>query len=257
MSQSPQGKAGPKKVKQRARILVVDDDGELRSMLRLGLEDAGFSVAEAATRAALIKHLDDGHGVDLITLDLMLGNENGLLIARQVRSRWNKPIVMITGRGEPIDRVTGLEHGADDYIVKPFHIREVAMRIDTVLHRYALENRATSAPLTPDDERYQFDDVTIDVRRRESLRADGGKLPLTDAEFDILVLFARNHGRVLSRDDLAMLLRGRSWSPLDRTIDGHIARLRKKIERNIAEPRLIKTVWRVGYVFAGEVKRLP
>ena len=170
---------------------------------------------------------------------------------------WNKPIVMITGRSDPIDRVSGLEHGADDYIVKPFHIREVAMRIDTVLHRYALEDRASITAITPDDERYQFDDVTIDVRRRESMRLGGEKLSLTDAEFDILVLFARNHGRVMSRDDLAMLLRGRSWSPLDRTIDGHIARLRKKIERNIAEPRLIKTVWRVGYVFAGEVKRLP
>lgn len=235
---------------------MVEDEAEVRALLRQGLEEAGFFVTEAASRAALMKQLENGHGVDLITLDLMLGNENGLLLARQVRARWNKPIIMITGRADPIDRVSGLEHGADDYIVKPFHIREVAMRIDAVLHRYALEDRASLSGATGDDERYQFDDVIVNVRQREVLRAGGDKLPLTDAEFDILLLFARNPGRVMSRDDLALLLRGRSWSPLDRTIDGHIARLRKKVECDIADPRLIKTVWRVGYVFVGDVKRL-
>ncbi len=247
----------PGKLTRPVHVLVVDDEVSVRTALCQGLSEAGYEVSEAASRASLMNRLDSEPYVDLITLDLMLGNENGLLLARQIRARCNVPIVMITGRSTPIDRVTGLEHGADDYIVKPFHIREVLMRIETVLHRYALEGK-TGVPIGSgaEDERYDIGIGTLDVHKRELGAAAGGTVPLTDAELDILVLFARNPGRVMSRDDLAMLLRGRSWSPLDRTIDGHIARLRKKIEPEIENPRLIKTVWRVGYVFVGDVRRL-
>lgn len=245
------------KLKRPVHILVVDDEASVRAALCQGLREAGYEVSEASSRASLMKRLDGEPRVDLITLDLMLGNENGLLLARQIRSRCNVPIVMITGRSAPIDRVTGLEHGADDYIVKPFHIREVLMRMENVLHRYALEGKtAEPAGSGAEDERYDIGIGTLDVHRRELNSLQGGVVPLTDAELDILVLFTRNPGRVMSRDDLAMLLRGRSWSPLDRTIDGHIARLRKKIEPEIENPRLIKTVWRVGYVFVGDVSRL-
>ena len=240
----------------KKHILIVEDEEAVRKTLSAGLQQAGYAVSEASCRTSLMQRLNDEPRIDLITLDLMLGSENGLLIARQVRAQSNIPIVMITGRSAPIDRVTGLEHGADDYIVKPFHIREVCMRIENVLRRYALEDRAEAAARRQEEERLGLPNATVDVGRREVLDTSGVVMPLTDAEFDILVLFARNPGRVLSRDDLAMLLRGRSWSPLDRTIDGHIARLRKKIEPDAATPTLIKTVWRVGYVFVGEVRRL-
>jgi len=240
-------------------ILVVDDEPQVRTTLRRGLEAEGYSVSEAASKAALLDRLEASPPVSLITLDLTLGDEDGLQLAREIRIRRNLPIIMITGRGTPIDRVTGLEHGADDYIVKPFLIREVLMRVQSVLRRYELEGGASDAEAAVgvEDERYACDAGELDVRRRILTGAGGTKVDLTDAEFDILVLFLRNPGRVLSRDDFALMLKGRRWQPTDRTIDGHIARLRKKIEPRIEDPTIIKTVWRVGYVFAGDARRLP
>jgi DNA-binding response OmpR family regulator len=170
----------------------------------------------------------------------------------------NLPIIMITARAEPIDRVTGLEHGADDYIIKPFHVREVLMRVRSVLRRYELEARLPDVGTdnTTAHEQYRLEVGVLDVRGRSVTASDGAATNLTDAEFDILVLFVRNPGRVMTRDEMTMLLKGRQWLPTERAIDGHIARLRKKIEPDIATPRLIKTVWRVGYVFTGEVRRI-
>lgn len=241
----------------RAHILIVEDEPQLRSALRLGLEAEGYSVSEAGNKAALLERLEQRPAVDLITLDLTLADGDGLGLAREVRARHNVPIVMITGRAEPVDRVTGLEHGADDYIVKPFHIREVLIRIDTVLGRYRRLGASDAPDGAPAAERYAFEAGVLDVQRRALTAADGTPIELTDAEFDILLIFVRNPGRVLSRDDLMVHLKGRHWSPLDRTIDGHIARLRRKIEPHVETPRLLKTVWRVGYVFAGTVERLP
>lgn len=242
-----------------AHILIVDDQAAVRSALRRGLEGEGYSVSEAASKAALLARLERAPEVSLITLDLMLGDENGLLLAREIRAKRNIPIVMITALDQPVDRVKGLEHGADDYIVKPFHIREVLYRIQSVLRRYELERgSAAEAPPSPgssDDERYETDIGKVDVKRRELVSAAGAPVDLTDAEFDILVAFLRNPARVLSRDDLTLMLKGRLRSPNDRTLDGHIARLRKKVEPDIETPRLIKTVWRVGYVYTGAVQR--
>ncbi len=247
----------PNSAKRPIQILIVDDQQIVRSALRSGLESEGFVVSEAANKAALFARLDRQPPVNLITLDVILGEEDGLKLAREVRARRNIPIIMITGLAHPVDRVTGLEHGADDYIVKPFLIREVLMRIHSVLRLYELERRNSEDATGNEvkEEQYECDTGVTDVRRREVRKPDGTLLELTDAEFDILVTFLRNPARVLSRDDLSMMLKGRQWSPTDRTLDGHIARLRKKIELDIQTPRLIKTVWRVGYVFAGDVRR--
>jgi len=240
------------------RILIVDDEPAVRAALRGALEAEGFIVSEVGTVATMLDRLDREPDIGLITLDLLLGDEDGLKLARQVREMRNLPIIMITARAEPIDRVTGLEHGADDYIVKPFHVREVLMRVRSVLRRYELEARLPDVGRdnTTGHERYRLEVGVLDVRSRSMTASDGTATDLTDAEFDILVLFVRNPGRVMTRDEMTMLLKGRQWSPTERAIDGHIARLRKKIEPDIAAPRLIKTVWRVGYVFTGDVQRI-
>lgn len=246
----------PSRSKPSVHILIVDDQPSVRAALRVGLEAEGFQISEAGNKATMMARLERQPPINLITLDLMLGEENGLLLAREVRAKRNIPIVMITALTHPIDRVTGLEHGADDYIVKPFHIREVSMRIHSVLRLYELERSSEANDRGEAEvEIYECDVGITDVRKREVRTRDGEKLDLTDAEFDILLAFLRNPGRVLSRDDLTMMIKGRLWSPTDRTLDGHIARLRKKIEPDIATPRLIKTVWRVGYVFAESVVR--
>jgi two-component system OmpR family response regulator len=240
-------------------ILVVDDEAGVRDVLRRGLEAEGYKVSEAADMAGLLVRLEAEPGVSLITLDLGLADEDGLELARAVRARRNVPIIMITARREPVDRVIGLEHGADDYIVKPFHIREVLYRVASVLRRYELEHRAAGpgkAEEPAESERYAFETGVLDVKRRECVGTDGSPLALTDAEIDLLSVLLRHPARVLSRDELMALLKGQSWSPLDRTIDGHIARLRKKIEPSLEQPRLIKSVRGVGYVFTGEVRRL-
>lgn len=235
-------------------ILVVDDEASVRAVLRAGLEAEGYIVSEAASFPAIERRLAESAPVDLVTLDLGLGGEDGLRLAREIRRRKNVPIVMITARVGPEDRVRGLEQGADDYIVKPFLIREVVLRLASVLRRYELEARAGSAPIA--DERYACGTGSIDAAKREARRSDGSLLPLTDAEFDLLLLMLRRPHRVLSRDEIMALLKRQTWSPMDRTIDGHIARLRKKIEPDAAVPSLIKSVRGVGYVFTGDVRRL-
>lgn len=236
-------------------ILVVDDQESVRSALRAGLEAEGFVVTEAASKEDVVSRLEQQPRVDLVTLDLTLGHEDGLTFIRDIRMRRNVPIVMITARIGPDDRIVGLEHGADDYIVKPFHIREVFLRIKSALRRYYPEDSGETPAESP-GESYECEAGIADVTRRELVSKRGGKVQLTDAEFDILLVFLRNPARVLSRDDLSRFTKGRGWSPQDRTLDGHVARLRKKIEPNLQEPRLIKTVWRVGYVFTGNVSKI-
>jgi two-component system OmpR family response regulator len=244
-------------VESPIRILVVDDEPDIRSILRSGLEKEGYEVSEAGNQAELLQCLEAAP-VDLITLDLDLDGENGLMLAREVRAQHNIPIVMITGKGDVFDRVAGLEQGADDYIVKPFHIREVLMRARSVLRRYELESVAEDVgnSVGVPAERYEFDGCILDVPRRELKAANGEIIDLTDAEFALLLSFLRQPARILSRDELMRVLNGRDWSPEDRTIDGHVARLRRKIDSQSELPRLIKSVRSVGYVFTGDVERL-
>ena len=243
--------------KVTAKILIVDDEEPVRRLLADCLEPEGFDVFEAGTGADMTRVLA-AEQVDLITLDLALAGEDGLRLAREVRAKRNIPIVMITGKSDPIDRVVGLELGADDYITKPFHMREVLARIRAVLRRYQAAMPAPGAASGPREagERYRFDARTLDVARREMQDATGHAIELTTTEFSLLLVFLRAPGRVLSRDQIMDQLKGHDWSPLDRSIDSMVARLRRKIEPENEMPKLIKTVRGVGYVFAGEVERL-
>jgi len=231
---------------QQKTILVIEDDPDVRWVLVSGLTLESFVVIEAADRGAAIKHLEQGR-VDLITLDIGLGQDDGLELAREIRTIANVPILIISGRAGLIDRVRGLEHGADDYVTKPFHIREIVLRVRGLLNRYDdIREDLRSGP-----DAYSFDHATLDLRRRELRRLDGNVIDLTETEIKLLELFLRHPARVLSRDEINTFLRGRDWSPLDRSLDGHVARLRRKIEPLADEPRLIKSVRGVGYVFCG------
>ncbi len=243
--------------KSPIQILVVDDEPIIRLFLRSGLEKEGYEVSEAGNKAELLRCLETAP-IDLITLDLDLGGENGLELVQEVRARRNIPIIMIAGKGDVFDRVAGLEQGADDYIVKPFHIREVLMRARSVLRRYELESVAEDLgnSIVLPAERYKFDGCILDVPRRELKAANGETIDLTDAEFGLLSIFLRQPARILSRDELMRVLNGRNWSPEDRTIDGHVARLRRKIDSRSELPRLIKSVRGVGYVFTADVEPL-
>lgn len=244
------------KGKEDVRILVVDDDPEVRLLLRRCLERESYAVSEAQNGDELFAELKEGQ-VDLITLDLALGGEDGLDLARRIRAKHNVPIIMISGKGDTIDRVVGLELGADDYIAKPFHLREVLARVRAVLRRYegTAPETEDKTPATAKKTCFLFDGWALDTARRE-LVGDGAVLQdLTTAEFNLLEIFVQRPGRVLSRDNIMDFLKGSNWSPLDRTIDNLIARLRKKIEADPNKPRLIKTVRGVGYVFTAEVTR--
>lgn len=244
-------------------ILVVDDEEPVRTLLRECFELEGYKVDEASDGREMDAALARGP-YDLVTLDLNLGGESGLELVRKIRSVCNVPIVMITGKGDTIDRVVGLELGADDYITKPFHLREVLARVRAVLRRYegappqarpATVAAASSLAEPPAGESFQFDGWVLDTGRRE-LRSTAGRVhELTTAEFDMLAMFVQRPNRVLSRDNIMDLMKGQDWSPMDRSIDSLVVRVRKKVESDPAQPRLIKTVRGVGYVFASDVKR--
>jgi DNA-binding response OmpR family regulator len=242
--------------RKAAHILVVDDEPAVRTLLRECFELEGFRVTEAATGKEIVARLSETP-VDLITLDLNLGGENGFDIARQVRATNNVPIVMITGKGDTIDRIVGLELGADDYIAKPFHLREVTARVRAILRRYegATSDTTVRTASASQEPSYIFDNWTLDLGRRE-LRTESGEVRnLTTAEFNMLVMFVKRPHRVLSRDNIMDLLKGHDWSPFDRSIDSLIVRLRKKVETEPDMPRLIKTVRGVGYAFTAEVRK--
>lgn len=245
-------------ISNEAHILVVDDEPEVRLLLRRCFEREKYAVSEAHNGEELFQVLDHGP-VTLITLDLGLGGEDGLELARRVRARHNLPIVMISGKGDTIDRVVGLELGADDYITKPFHLREVLARVRAVLRRYegagdsTAQAAAAAAEKSPDV--IIFEQWVFDTARRELRTPAGAEQELTTAEFNLLDIFVRRPGRVLSRDNIMDLLKGAEWSPVDRTIDNLVARLRKKIEAGPDAPHLIKTVRGIGYIFTGDVRR--
>ncbi|WP_088346434.1 MULTISPECIES: response regulator [Rhodomicrobium] len=237
-----------------ARILIVDDDSEVRLLLRRCFERESYAVSEAQNGDELFAALER-EPVSLITLDLGLGGEDGLALARRVRAAHNLPIVMISGKGDMIDRVVGLELGADDYISKPFHLREVLARVRAVLRRYEGGAADAGGQAAAPAERFRFGDWVLDAGRRELSDGGGAVHELTTAEFNLLDILVRRPGRVISRDNFMDLLKGSDWSPLDRSIDNLIARVRKKIESDPETPRLIKTVRGIGYVFTAEVKR--
>ena len=230
-------------------ILVVDDDPKVRTLLRRFLEGEGFAVYGAKDGAELQACLARQE-ISLITLDLNLGKENGLDLARDIRREHVIPIIMLTGKGDAIDRVVGLEVGADDYLAKPFELRELVARIRAVLRRTTPAGNAA-----PKGQRYTFEGWVLDVSRRSLWRDNGSDQELTTSEFNLLGAFVTRPHQVLSRDEIMDVLKGHDWSPLDRSIDNLVARLRKKIENDPDRPLLIKTVRGVGYTFTADVER--
>ena len=226
-----------------SHLLVVDDDRETRELLSLYLGQQGFEVAVVEDGPAMDTWLAN-HSTDLVILDLMLPGEDGLSIARRLQSEYKLPIVMISARGEELDRIVGLEVGADDYLPKPFNPRELLARIRAVLRR-----SAPSGEAEPQREKsYPFGEFRFDAARRVLYRADT-EVDLSRAEFDLLQVFVERPNRVLSRDLIMDCLSGGERDPYDRSIDVRVTRLRHKIEDDPSEPKLIRTIWGVGYQF--------
>ncbi|MEL6549033.1 MAG: response regulator transcription factor [Pseudomonadota bacterium] len=236
--------------------LIVEDDDKIRRVLRNVLEDDGFAVVEAADADSALDQITGG-ALALVTLDIQLGKDNGLDILRRIRAVSRVPVIMVTGKDDVIDRVLGLEIGADDYISKPFHVREVLARIHAVMRRYEAGADDDPAPANASEEAvtYTVDGLTIIPDRMEMRCRTGEDCRPTTADMALMAVFLERPNRALSRDQLMDLVGGVAWSPLDRTIDNQVARLRKKIERNPAAPALIKTVRGVGYMLAAEVQR--
>ena len=228
-------------------ILIVDDHREIRELVTRALVKEGFRVSSAADGRAMHKVLADGR-IDLILLDLMLPGEDGLSLCRALRAKSDIPIIMLTAKGDEIDRVLGLEMGADDYMPKPFGSRELIARIRAVLRR----GRQNEAPQKAAG-RYGFDRWRLDTAARELTRDDGVTVPLSTGEYDLLMAFVERPQRVLTREQLLDLARGRAAANFDRAIDTQVSRLRKKIERDPADPKIIKTVWGGGYTFTAAV----
>ena len=236
-----------------SHILIVEDDAKVRLLLRRCFESEGFRVSEAGSGAEAMERLAAGT-VDLVTLDLQLPDGDGFAVGREIRSRSAVPIIMVTGKGDTIDRVVGLELGADDYIAKPFQLREVVARVRAVLRRTASGGQhAGGAASSGGDGTLAFEGWILDVPKRELRSATGAVCDLTTSEFDLLKAFATHANRVLSRDQIMDFLRGHDWTPTDRSIDNLVMRLRRKIEVDTDRPRLIKSVRGVGYCFAATV----
>lgn len=232
-------------------ILVVDDNREIRDLLTRLLTKDGLRVSTAPDGRAMRKVLGESR-IDLIVLDLMLPGEDGLTLCRQLRAESAIPVIMLTAKGEEIDRVVGLEMGADDYVAKPFSSRELLARIKAVLRRVqSLPADARSS----EGANFRFAGWTLDMAKRELVSADGVIVPLSTGEYDLLLAFIRHPQRVLSRDQLLDLARGRAATVFDRSIDTQVSRLRRKIEENPKDPEVIKTVWGGGYIFTPSVSR--
>ncbi|MGA8032086.1 MAG: two-component system response regulator OmpR [Casimicrobiaceae bacterium] len=236
------GKSAP------AKILVVDDDVRLRDLLTRYLSEQGFQVAALPDATQLDKKLqrDPPH---LVVLDLMLPGEDGLSVCRRLRGAGESvPIIMLTAKGDDVDRIVGLEMGADDYLPKPFNPRELVARIHAVLRRHG-EHVVPGAP--SGEGRVPFGPHTLDLSAR-TLERDGEVQPLTTGEFSLIKVFVQHPGQPLAREKLMLLARGRDHEVFDRAIDVQVSRLRKLVEADPAAPRYIQTVWGFGYVYVPE-----
>jgi DNA-binding response OmpR family regulator len=240
-----------------ARILVVDDDDAVRAMLREYLEGHGFLVAEAGSGAEMRTRFE-AEAPHIVLLDIRLPGEDGLVLARYLREHHPVGIIMVSASGDVVDRVVGLEVGADDYVAKPFDLRELLARIKSVLRRLqAMEAVGVNgaAQVQPRQaqahaHRQRFGRCEIDLEARRLFELGGGEIAITAMEYDLLKTFLANPNRVLSRDQLLMHTRNREWEPFDRSIDIRIGRLRRKVEPDPAgEPRCIRTVRNAGYMF--------
>lgn len=230
--------------KESPYILVVDDDPGLRELLLEYLAGQGFRVGAVADGMAMGAYLT-GHTVDLVILDLMLPGEDGLTLARKLQANTRIPIIMLSARGEDIDRIIGLEVGVDDYLSKPFNPRELLARIRAVLRRGVGDRKDLKA----DDQNISFGSLRLDLRSRRLTR-NGAQVSLTSGDFDLLQVFAEHPNRLLSRDQLMDLIKSSERGPFDRSIDVRVTRLRRKIEPDPANPVFIRTIWAKGYLFS-------
>ncbi|TKW67364.1 MAG: response regulator [Paracoccus denitrificans] len=225
-----------------SEILVVDDDSEIRSLLARYLASQAFRVRSAASRREFETQLAQGLP-DLVVLDVLLPDGSGLEICRDLSGQHPQlPVIMLTALKEDVDRIIGLEIGADDYLGKPFNPRELVARIKAVLRRRAPAGDAAAEPMR----RYRFAGCTVDIERRQVLARDGSEVDLTGAEFDLLKVFLERPGRVLSRDQLLDLTQGRNRDPFDRSVDVLVSRLRRKLGEKLDEPAF-KTIRNGGY----------
>lgn len=233
-------------------ILIVDDSRDIRDLVARFMTGHGYRVSTAGDGRAMRKVLE-GNGIDLVVLDVMLPGEDGLSLCRWLRGQSAVPIVMLTAMGEEADRIVGLEMGADDYMPKPFSARELLARIKAVLRR------AQGQPKTEEGTGraavYRFADWSFDAARRELVDRDGMVVPLSSGEYELLLAFVERPQRVLNRDQLLDLARGRAAAAFDRAIDTQVSRLRRKIEEDQKDPKIIKTIWGEGYVFSTPVSR--
>lgn len=248
---NPDTPKSPTASARRAHLLVVDDDDAVRDLLREYLDAQGFRISTAidaaSARAILEREL-----IDLILLDIGLPGEDGLSLTRHLSERWRGAVIILSGRGDALERVIGLEIGADDYLGKPFDLRELLARIRSVLRR----TRGTEAAEGPPRQRsFEFEGLQLDTRARRLLDAEQREIPLTTGEFDLLLALVENSNRVLSREQLMQRMHGRDQGPFDRAIDVQISRLRQKIEPDPTHPTLIKSVRSVGYLFTPSVER--
>jgi len=231
-------------------ILVVDDQKEICDVVQEYLTGEGYRVSTAHDGTGMRRVLGQHH-IDLVILDLMLPGEDGLTLARSLRNESAIGIIILTGRGETVDRIIGLEMGADDYLPKPFHLRELLARVKSVLRR--VQSRV-GEPGQPVRTNARFAGWSLDLSSRELLSPAGQQVRLTTGEFDLLAAFVNNPNQVLSRDRLLDLARNREAGPFDRTIDVQVGRLRRKLEDDPQNPSLIKTVRGSGYIFTPTVE---
>ena len=234
------------------RLLVVDDEAALRQPLAEYLARQGFAVTQAASAAEARSHLRD-ETPDLVLLDVMMPGEDGLALCRHLAETRRLPTIFLTARGEPTDRIVGLEIGADDYVVKPFEPRELVARIRSVLRR---ANRVPGEPAEA-EEVLTFEGWTLDPLKRRLTDPEGAVVAISSAEFRLLLAFLEHPRQVLDRDRLLEMVQGREAHLFDRAVDNQVSRLRRKIELDSRNPALIQTVWGGGYMLAAEVRRRP
>jgi len=230
-------------------ILIVDDQREICDLVQEYLTSEGYRVSTAQDGAGMRRVMAQSP-VDLVILDLMLPGEDGLTLARSLRQESSVGIVILTGRGEIVDRIIGLEMGADDYLPKPFHLRELLARVKSVLRRASTRTNEVAAPRS----KARFAGWNLDLSSRELFSPSGKEVRLTTGEFDLLAAFVNNANQVLTRDRLLDLARNREAGPFDRTIDVQVGRLRRKLEDDPQRPTMIKTVRGTGYIFTPPVE---
>jgi len=230
-------------------ILVVDDEPDIRETLQDYLELHGYRVTQADGGAALRAAVAEDE-VDLVLLDINMPGEDGLSLARFLREQTSIPVVMLTAAGEVVDRIVGLEMGADDYLAKPVDLRELLARMKAVLRRFQTARTKADLAARSAERQVVFGKLRLDLDAHKLFDGDGNEVPLTSMEYDLLRAFAEHPNRVLSRDQLLDMAHNRGWEPFDRSIDIRIARIRRKIEPDPKKPQVIKTVRGAGYIFS-------